>query len=119
MLEAVEILTRILAILEDRFPSVEILKRILAVLKDRLPRATRLISPDPSGKKRTGRPPSDFELLLYAAFVDLAAHRGYTTDEALNSKIREIANKCRIYPISRETLKKRLKALRQRMPPLL
>ena len=99
--------------------AVEILKRILAVLEDRLPRATRLISPDPSGKKRPGRPPTDFELLLYAAFVDLAAPRGYTTDEALNSKIREVANKCRLYPSSKETLKKRLRALRQRMPPLL
>ena len=98
--------------------SAETLKKILAVLDERLPRATTLISPDPSGKKRSGRPPSDLELMVYAAFVEVAAERGYTTDEALNSKIREAAKKRGLHPISRETLKKKLKALRERMPRL-
>jgi hypothetical protein len=76
------------------------------------------VSPAPSGKKSSGRPPSDVELMLYAAFVEVAAQSGYTTDEARNSLIREAAKKRGLYPASRETLKKRLKALRQRMPPL-
>jgi hypothetical protein len=105
-LEGGETQKKILALLDQRIP----------VLEDRPPRATTRVSPAPSGKTSVGRPPYDLELMLYAALVHLAVERGFTTDEALNSLIREVAKKRGLSPISRETLKKRLKALRQRMP---
>jgi hypothetical protein len=97
----------------------EINKKILAVLEeDRLPRTAMQISPEPSGKKTGGRPPCDVELMLYAAFVQLGSQSGYTTDEALNSLVRQVAKQRGLPPISRETLKKKLTALRRRMPRL-
>jgi hypothetical protein len=105
-LEGGETQKKILTILDQRIP----------VPEDRPPRATMPVSPAPSGKKSAGRPPSDVELMLYAALVDLAAQRGFTTDEALNCLIREVAKKRGLSPTSRETLKKKIKALRQRMP---
>jgi hypothetical protein len=105
-LEGGETQKKILALLDQRIP----------VLEDKPPREIMPESSAPSRKKSVGRPPSDVELMLYATFVDLAAQRGFTTDEALNSLIREVAKKRGLPPTSRETLKKRLKALRQRMP---
>jgi hypothetical protein len=116
-----EHLTR--AILELRgaiLEGAEINKKILAVLEeDRLPHTAMQISPEPSDKKTGGRPPCDVELMLYAAFVELGAQSGYTTDESLNSLVRQVAKKRGLPPISRETLKKKLTALRRRMPRLL
>lgn len=105
-LEGGETQKKILALLDQRIP----------VLEDKPPSEIMPESSAPSRKKSVGRPPSDVELMLYATFVDLAAQRGFTTDEALNSLIREVAKKRGLPPTSRETLKKRLKALRQRMP---
>jgi hypothetical protein len=93
-----------------------VLEEILPVLKDKTPCATMPTSPGASEKKRGGRPAADVELMLYAAFVDLAEQLGYNTDEALNSLIRQVVKKRGLPPTSRETLKKRLKALRQRVP---
>ena len=115
-----EHLTR--AILELRgaiLEGAEINKKILAVLEDRLPRTAMQISPEPSDKKTSGRPPCDVELMLYAAFVQLGSQSGYTTDEALNSLVRQVAKQRGLPPISRETLKKKLTALRRRTPRLL
>jgi hypothetical protein len=115
-----EHLTRaILELREAILEGAEINKKILAVLEDRLPRTAMQISPEPSDKKTSGRPPCDVELMLYAAFVELGAQSGYTTDEALNSLVREVAQKRGLPPISRETLKKKLTALRRRTPRLL
>ena len=115
-----EHLTRaILELREAILERAEINKKILAVLEDRLPRTAMQISPEPSDKKTSGRPPCDVELMLYAAFVELGAQSGYTTDEALNSLVREVAKKRGLPPISRETLKKKLTALRRRTPRLL
>ena len=94
----------------------EILKKILALLEDNLPRATIPTPSSPLGKKIGGRPPADLEIALYAAFVHLAAQCGFTTDEALNSLIRDVAKKRGLSPISRETLRRKLRQLRQRMP---
>jgi hypothetical protein len=115
-----EHLTRaILELREAILEGAEINKKILAVLEDRLPRTAMQISPEPSDKKTSGRPPCDVELMLYAAFVELGAQSGYTTDESLNSLVRQVAKKRGLPPISRETLKKKLTALRRRMPRLL
>jgi hypothetical protein len=54
--------------------ALEILEKILAVLEDRLPHATMPISPEPLDKKRGGRPSLEWETMLMWTGKDLSEH---------------------------------------------
>jgi hypothetical protein len=69
--------------------SAEILKKILALLEDRLPCAKMPTSPEPSGKKRGGRPPLDWETMFMWTAKGLLKHGNPQKAEELIERMRD------------------------------